>query len=294
MNCLGRVLAVGMLLAAFVGQGPLAGGAAVASDVGGKTATAAAEAGSAGVLASPECFGREATIVGTKDDDVLVGTNGTDVIHGRGGDDLIRGLAGRDYICLGIRRPNRHNDSVLRGNRGNDHLRGSGGRLNGGLGDDVVKGFRADVFGGDGNDSLAAAESLAVPRPGRDRVQHGFLSYRDAKRSVRVDLARGRAYGQGMDILTSVYAVDGSAFGDVLKGDENNNDLYSRAGNDTVYGRGGDDDILSGEGVDTLYGRRGEDDLWDGGGKNDTGYGGPGGDTCQNIEHRFSCRVWHD
>lgn len=294
MSCLGRIVAVGVLLVASAGHGPLGGGAAAANDVG-SSSTAVTVAAGVGLLASPECFGREATIVGTAGDDVLVGTNGSDVIHGRGGDDLIRGLAGRDHICLGMRRPNRHNDSVLRGNRGDDHLRGSGGRLNGGLGDDVVKGVKAAVLGGAGNDSLlAAALSLAVPGPGRDRVKRGRLSYEDAKHPVRVDLARGRAYGQGMDILTGVHAVYGSEFGDVLKGDEHDNDLSSGGGNNTVYGRGGDDDIFSGDGNDTLYGRRGHDDLWDSGGRNDNGYGGPGHDSCQNIEHRFSCRVWHD
>src|SRR5688500_16896443 len=49
--------------------------------------------------AVPECFGEEATIVGTNGPDNLEGTAGNDVIVGGGGDDVINGNGGDDRIC---------------------------------------------------------------------------------------------------------------------------------------------------------------------------------------------------
>jgi uncharacterized delta-60 repeat protein len=60
--------------------------------------------------ASARCFGRPATIVGTRRRDVLSGTrhrdvivglSGNDTIHGRGGNDLICGGPGKDFILGG-------------------------------------------------------------------------------------------------------------------------------------------------------------------------------------------------
>jgi len=277
------VLFSGLSLAATMGPAAPGEGAAT-TDGGASTTTGVVEAAEAGTSGAPTCFDREATIVGTEESEVLVGTRGSDVIVGGGGEDVMRGLAGRDYICRGQQRHFQHT-SLLIGNGGNDHLQAGGGRLRGGLGDDVLRAYRAGMAGGAGNDSLRGwgdTGSSANPGPGRDRVfikSYGSLVYREAASSVRVNLAKGRAYGQGMDILTgSIDTVTGSEFADMLKGDENHNDLFG----------GGGDDIY--------YGRRGDDGIWDMGVDvgNDTAYGGLGDDSCQNIEHRFSCPVWQD
>lgn len=101
--------------------------------------------------ATPLCFGKQATIVGTAGPDDIVGTPGPDVIGGGGGNDLIWGdlspydsnVGGNDLIC---------------GFTGADTLRGSWGndKLNGGDGDDSVRGdFGADVVQGKaGNDHV--------------------------------------------------------------------------------------------------------------------------------------------
>ncbi len=61
--------------------------------------------------------------------------------------------------------------------------------------------------------------------------------------------------------LTGMENVAGSAFDDVLKGDDNNNQLFSRNGNDKLYGRGGGNDLLDGSGTgnNTLDGGEGTD-----------------------------------
>ena len=77
------------------------------------------------------CAGREATEIGTPDDDVIRGTNGPDVIVALGGDDKVISGGGRDVICGGD-----GNDKLLGGaggdlllgERGNDKLVGGGGK----------------------------------------------------------------------------------------------------------------------------------------------------------------------
>ena len=98
----------------------------------------------------PLCFHREATIVGTAEDERIVGTPGPDVIHGLGGMDQVRGAGGRDLICGGA-----GEDSLLGGD-GGDHLGGGGGGdlLRGEDGRDDLRGYvGADVlYGGRGAD----------------------------------------------------------------------------------------------------------------------------------------------
>ena len=82
------------------------------------------------------CFGKRATICGTKGRDRLTGTAGRDVIVGLQGNDTIKGLGGNDLICGGSGR------DMLVGGRGKDRLDGGGGNdtLDGGRGEDTCKG----------------------------------------------------------------------------------------------------------------------------------------------------------
>jgi Ca2+-binding RTX toxin-like protein len=95
----------------------------------------------------PRCAGREATITGTKGNDVLQGTDGDDVIVAGAGRDTIRAGRGNDVICGGAGNDRidaeRGNDRVLAG-AGDDRV--SGGRrtdrLDGGAGRDRLHGGR--------------------------------------------------------------------------------------------------------------------------------------------------------
>jgi len=80
------------------------------------------------------CFGKRATICGTKGRDRLAGTAGRDVIVGLQGNDTIKGLGGNDLICGGSGR------DMLVGGRGRDRLDGGGGNdiLDGGRGKDSL------------------------------------------------------------------------------------------------------------------------------------------------------------
>lgn len=104
------------------------------------------------------CADRTATLVGTKDDDVLEGTEGDDVIVGLAGNDSIAGRGGDDVIC-----GNRGRDLIL-GGGGNDRLYGGIGKdtLEGENGDDVLKGGRGQdsLDGGEGTDKLGGGAGL--------------------------------------------------------------------------------------------------------------------------------------
>lgn len=98
----------------------------------------------------PKCFGREATIVGTRRGDDLSSTEFPDVIHGRGSGD---GLRGGEYMC---------------GARGADRITGYSGsqRLSGGPGADYLYGGEGyDVcYGGPGTDeALFCEETYSIP-----------------------------------------------------------------------------------------------------------------------------------
>ena len=99
------------------------------------------------------CNEKEATIVGTNDDDVpLVGNNQANVMVGLNGDDTIIARGGADDLCGG------NGSDILRGNDGRDTLFGGNGDdlLNGGNARDTLFGGNgADILrGGNGNDIL--------------------------------------------------------------------------------------------------------------------------------------------
>ena len=107
------------------------------------------------------CNGQEATIVGTRGDDVIEGTDADDVIVTFAGDDVIFSGAGDDLICAGS------GDDVVFSGAGNDWVSLQGGDdfayggpgddlLRGGTGDDVLEGGPGTTRarGQNGNDEL--------------------------------------------------------------------------------------------------------------------------------------------
>jgi hypothetical protein len=82
---------------------------------------------------TPQCNGRDATHVGTNDNDIIRGSFGDDIIVSLGGNDIVYGMSGNDVICGG------DGNDKLYGNPGNDILIGQEGfdRVNGGKGIDT-------------------------------------------------------------------------------------------------------------------------------------------------------------
>jgi Ca2+-binding RTX toxin-like protein len=223
----------------------------------------------------PRCFGREATIVGTRGDDRLVGTNGPDVIVGRRGVDEIRGRGGNDLICGNSSRvPTLKGDELelgdelyggpgndsLNGGRGYDGLRGGWGNdlltngviQSGGAGDDVLRGGkfnRIEFYPGRGRDEITDV----------DRFDQDIVSYEGASGPVVINLASGVARGQGRDSIFGVKNAKGTEYADRLRGDGRNNYLLGSGGRDRLMGRSGTDHLVGGREIDNLYGGRGHD-----------------------------------
>jgi uncharacterized repeat protein (TIGR01451 family) len=220
-----------------------------------------------------------ALFLGTNGDDVIVGTDGPDRISGRGGNDTICGLGGDDLLLGGP------GDDTLLGGDGDDKLRGAAG-------DD-------DLQGGDGRDRL-------LPEMGTDLVDGGpgtdTIDYRAGTGPVSVDLASGTAvYAPAGGTpqtasVTLVENVNGTAFDDVLVGDDKNNALRGKKGDNTISGGAGDDRVVGGIGADVIGGGDGDDvvrgragddtlageagaDLLIGGAGNDVLDGGDGDDN---------------
>ena len=93
--------------------------------------------------ADETCLGRQATIIGNENDNVIYGTEGDDVIVGLGGNDIIYGFGGRDRICGG------DGDDIIYGGDGVDYLSGDNGN-------DVIRGETDNdkLWGGRGNDTI--------------------------------------------------------------------------------------------------------------------------------------------
>ena len=197
---------------------------------------------------------------GGNGDDTLIGNAvGNRLTGGRGADD-ITGNGGRD---------------VLLGGLGNDDIDGGAGddRLYGQAGNDTLFGGADDdsLFGGDGNDQLEGGAGADVLDGG---AGVDFATYENASAGVTLDLldASGGAGDAAGDTLISVESIEGSAFGDTLRGDGLFNRLTGGAGNDTLAGRGAADTLIGGANDDVLIGGAGADSLNGGSGFDEASY----------------------
>lgn len=252
-----------------------------------------------------KCFGDRPTLVGTPGDDRIRATSGNDVIVTLGGDDLIVGPKGAEWMesyCTGTGA-----DQVFyyQGKYTTKYFGSIDFNIGLGPGDDRVRVLGRSsqfnqVFAGPGNDTIILGpESSAQvhPGPGDDLIRRPASSgsrrtpcidLGRARSPVRIDLARGRATGQGHDRFSpNIRCAVGGRFDDVLIGTASNDELEPGYGADLVRAGAGDDDVLSGwvwfwpvrgEGGDRIYLGPG-DDSGDGGPGADRLYGGLGSDS---------------
>ena len=222
------------------------------------------------VVAAPphKCFGKTASIVGTKGNDRLEGTSSDDVIVGLRGKDVIEGSSGKDRICGNGGRDR------LKGFRGHDLMRGGSRRdlLNGQSGNDVLRGGR-----------------------GRDEAQFRppSVTATPLKPLITANLKAGIAQGRGSDRLSSIEDLEALTLGEccpavhfVGNGGPNVFQDDYNGGDDLFEGGGGKDTLIVSKHDDTLRGGPGDDQLvfsngdflYDG---NDQVFGGPGRDWLQ-------------
>ena len=195
-----------------------------------------------------------------------------DVITGTDGDNVLQGLGGDDFIDGGA------GNDVLLGGNDNDLLRGGAGNntLDGGAGIDTAS-------------YTTASDSVLVVLGSADGLTDGTADSAD-----------------GTDTIRAVENVSGSAFDDVIFGNDADNALTAGDGNDFMRGRAGNDTLAGGNGDDFLDGGQGNDTLNGGNGLDRVSYaagatagvmvnlnlqgvaqntGGSGIDTLTSIEH---------
>lgn len=248
-------------------------------------------------------------LVGGVGDDTLTGGDGNDTVGGGGGNDLIVGgngagddvyqggagvdtvkytsavagivvnlaagtagsLVGNDAAGIGTDQLSAI-ENVIAGSF-NDRIFGSGSanQLEGMDGNDALNGRAGDdrIYGGNGNDTLIGGlgDDILSGGPGVDGA-----SYQSATAGVTVSLTLAVAQetgGAGVDTLTSIANLVGSAFADQLTGNRFANALVGGLGDDTLSGNAGNDRLDGGAGADLLSGDTGNDRLIGGAG-NDT------------------------
>lgn len=286
---LGAVVMIGVATACSSSGQAVHGGPTGHAHVSRSPRPAAANVATTGAGASTttvRCFHEKATITGTSGADRLVATRKGDVIVGLGGDDLVIGAGGQDSVCTGA------GDDVVRSDRrrtwslgvdlgaGNDRARlRSVDTIDGGPGADriVIGHGPATVSGGPGADYLRA---MSARWPGGTPENGLCVDYSAASRSVRLDLGRGWAHGEGSDRLVGFRCVIGSHHADVIRGSVQPDGIQSLGGDDVVHTGAGDDAVDAGNGTDRVYlgpgrdyglGNMGWDRL----------FGGPGADDLE-------------
>ncbi|HYD29915.1 MAG TPA: calcium-binding protein [Azospirillaceae bacterium] len=169
--------------------------------------------------------------VGGNEAETLVGTSGSDTLDGRGGNDLQLGEDGND---------------VLLGGAGGDTL-----------------------VGGQGTDTLDGGDGLLDIASWRDDPAGVFVNLSD--RSYRVAFGEAidgllepgaaRDGWNGLDRLTGIEAVEGSAHDDTVFGGNDGGVLMGLAGDDNITGGSGPDWLSGGTGNDAIDGGDGRDIL---------------------------------
>ena len=211
---------------------------------------------------------------GDDGDNVLRGLAGDDALYGGAGNDTLDGGTGNDSVTyqdvatgvtvslaittaqdtlgaeidtlLGIENltGSAFGGDALTGDAGANILGGAGGNdaLEGGAGNDMLYGDDGidTLEGGDGNDMLDGGDEIDT------------ASYAGAAAAVNVSLALQDAaqntIGAGIDTLTGIENLIGSAFNDGLEGDGGNNKLSGGDGADVLTGGDGDDSLDGGAG----------------------------------------------
>lgn len=224
------------------------------------------------------------TLLGGEGDDVIEGGQGNDTIYGGAGADKLKGGDGDDTLYVDA------DDTEVDGGSGNNIIRldptSSGGPINlssfhakftnisgfsGGSGNDVINGTDGSdtLMGADGNDTLSGGKGndKLYGDNGNDTLSGGegddlldggagidTASFADLATGITADLSLKTAQqigSTGLDTLTNIENIIGTAFGDKLTGDAGDNTLQGGAGNDTLIGGLGNDILDGGAGNDT-------------------------------------------
>ena len=239
-------------------------------------------------------------------DDVLRGGPGVDSLFGGIGNDLLEGGPDADTLKGG---PGEDTASYAYSDAGVAVRLHSGVHRGGHAGGDVLDGIEnlsgsayADILEGDGSannlngdggdDELRGngGNDVLQGGAGADRLSGGsgadWVSYLWSDTGVTVNLGEGTGksgHAQG-DTIVEVENVRGSAYRDVLVGNDSANHLEGIGGADELRGNGGNDVLEGGAGDDVLDGGAGADRLDGGGGVDTASYLGSDTGVTINLE----------
>ena len=220
--------------------------------------------------------------------DTVSGSGESDAVHGWGGADSITGLAGNDLLAGGA------GADTLRGGAGNDAIAGDGffqtSRSSGGmfaplLGASYLDGAGDLLDGGDGDDTIYAADLDSIDAGSGNDVL--FLSLEQRTAALVADFSSGSILSvlsaslgisaSGVEVLQSLLLGSGSdsivwadfsatGLRTVINGGAGNDTLTGGAGLESLLGGSGDDVLIGGAGRDLLRGEAGNDRLTGGAG----------------------------
>ena len=186
----------------------------------------------------------------------FVGTLNPDIIRGTAGADIMVGLAGDDTYYV-----NHTDDTIV--------------ELNGGGRDTVYVSANYAVADNIEEVHISAA-GVHVSGNGSDKLYHvdvtgsnvlvgrgvdnaaSYAASRTGATATLFSIDGSATAAAGSDLLVNFSRVEGSAFDDILLGNELNNSFIGGLGNDTLQGGKGDDNLAGGEGDDTYVFARGD------------------------------------
>ena len=194
---------------------------------------------------------------------------------------------------------NSDNNSLIEGNAGDNVIDGGAGsdNITGGDGNDTL-------IGGAGDDRLDGGAGADHFDGGSDLFFGDTVTYENSSIGLAVDLENDAANSKGNtgeaagDTYANIEIVQGTAYDDTIRGDDNANtligDFGGSSGADTLDGRGGDDLLDGGAGADNLIGGDGSDTATYGDANSavtadlaasGTNTGDAAGDTYNSIEN---------
>lgn len=257
-------------------------------------------------------------IIGSSQNDLIDGGGGDDTLNGGGGSDTLRGGAGNDIFqisnTLGTLIENANEgtdtivitsgitvftlaanfenltflgsaqhsgvgnaaDNVITGGAGRDELQGLGGNDTLSDGGGAV-GNEDTLIGGTGNDiyvvALRGTSTVELAGEGTDEVRTAQPVYELAGNIENLTMSDNATHG----------AVIGNELANVIHGGTGRDDIFARAGNDTIFGGTGS--------ANTLFGQQG-DDLYviESSGDSVIEFAGEGADTVQTALSTFFLR----
>lgn len=230
------------------------------------------------------------SLTGNAGGNVLSGGAGDDLLAGRGGADLLNGEEGVDTIsfddkvdAVEIMLTGAVNTIAYVAGVAEDTVRNVENVI-GGHGDDLLvgDGVANALTGGDGADILDGAGGGDVLNGGAGVDTASFASSAETGVTVDLRVTGQQDTGQGLDTLVAIESLSGSAWDDILTGDNASNGLIGGSGQDWLQSLKGADVLVGGDGADSVWGGDG-DDILDGGDGDDTIDGGAGADMASYL-----------